>query len=219
MSFEAATIKPSNDPPGSPSGIAESAGRIVARHVTLRRCVRGAYNVPESQVLGGPKWADLDRYSIEATAGSPAGSRELMLMLQSLLAERFKLVVHREFRIVSGYRLVLAKRGLKAPASAPDRVSAGRSTRSRIDCEGCTMTQLSFKLSEVLHWPVVDMTDVAGRFDVRVDWKSEGADSNPVDYSTSIFAALQEQAGLKLESGRVSAEVLVIDSAEKPSEN
>ena len=80
--------------------------------------------------------------------GSPAGSRELMLMLQSLLAERFKLVVHREFRIVSGYRLVLAKRGLKAPASAPDRVSAGRSTRSRIDCEGCTMTQLSFKLPE-----------------------------------------------------------------------
>ena len=70
-----------------------------------------------------------------------------------------------------------------------------------------------------MHWPVVDMTDVAGRFDVRVDWKSEGADSNPVDYSTSIFAALQEQAGLRLESGRVSAEVLVIDSAEKPSEN
>lgn len=54
---------------------------------------------------------------------------------------------------------------------------------------------------------------------MKVDWKSEGSDNNPVDYGTSIFAALQEQAGLKLESGKVSAEVLVIDSAEEPSEN
>jgi uncharacterized protein (TIGR03435 family) len=219
MAFEAAVIKPSQDPPGSPSGIAESWGRIVAKHVTLKRCVRGAYNVAEAHVLGGPGWADLDRYHIEAKAASRVGSRELMLMLQTLLAERFKLVLHRELRMVSGYRLVLAKGGLKAPASAPDGASVGRSTRSRIDCEGCTMTQFSVKLSEVLHWPVVDMTGVAGKFDVKVDWKSEGADANPVDYSTSIFAALQEQAGLRMESGKVSAEVLVIDSAEKPSEN
>lgn len=55
--FEVASIKPSQDAPGSPSGIAESAGGIIAKHVTLRRCVRGAYSVPEPQIVGGPKWA------------------------------------------------------------------------------------------------------------------------------------------------------------------
>ena len=81
------------------------------------------------------------------------------------------------------------------------------------------MTQLSLKLSEVLHWPVVDMTNTAGKFDVMVDWKSDGANADTVDQSTSMFAALQEQVGLKLESGKVSTEVVVIDSVEKPSEN
>src|SRR6185295_17078080 len=94
--FEVATIKPSTDGPGTASGIFETNGRINAKHVTLRRCVRGAYNVPEPQILGGPKWVDEDRYYIEAKAPGPASSHDLMLMLQTLLAERFKLSLHRE---------------------------------------------------------------------------------------------------------------------------
>jgi uncharacterized protein (TIGR03435 family) len=218
--FDATSIKPSEDAPGSPSGISESAGGIVARHVTLKRCVRGAYDVPETQVVGGPKWVDQDRYYIVARSAARASGRELMLMLQALLADRFKLTLHRELRNVSGYKLVLGKGGLKAPASAPESGSTGMSTRSRIHCEGCTMAQLTLKLSEILHWPVVDKTGVEGKFDLKLDWKTEGADANPAaEGGTSIFTALQEQLGLKLESGKVAAEVLVIDSAEKPSEN
>ena len=79
-------------------GIFESKGRISAKNVTLKRCVRGAYDLPEPQIIGGPKWVDQDRYYIEAKATVPAGDHELMLMLQTLLADRFKLVLHREQR-------------------------------------------------------------------------------------------------------------------------
>ena len=229
--FEVASIRPSLEPPGSVVGIFESKGRISAKNVTLKRCVRGAYDLPEPQIIGGPKWVDQDRYSIEAKATVPAGGHELMLMLQTLLADRFKLVLHREQRTISGYRLVLGKGGLKAQASAPDRGSVGQSQRGRIEAEGCTMPQLALKLAEVLHQPVLDATGVTGKFDLKLEWTPDDMQARPPsadphagnapDAGTgpSIFAALQEQLGLKLESGKVSAEVLVIDSAEKPSEN
>jgi uncharacterized protein (TIGR03435 family) len=211
-------------------GIFESKGRISAKNVTLKRCVRGAYNVAEPQIIGGPKWVDQDRYYIEAKATVPAGDHDLMLMLQTLLADRFKLVLHREQRAISGYRLVLGKAGLKARASAPDHGSVGHSQRGRIDAEGCTMAQLALKLAEVLQRPVLDATGTPGKFDLKLEWtpddmqaKPPSADPRPGNApepgGPSIFAALQEQLGLKLESGKVSAEVLVIDSAEKPSQD
>jgi len=89
--FEVASIKPSEDPPGSVSGIFEDTGRINAKNVTLKRCVRGAYNIPEPQIMGGPKWVDQDRYYIEAKAAVPASDHELMLMLQTLLADRLRI--------------------------------------------------------------------------------------------------------------------------------
>lgn len=134
-------------------------------------------------------------------------------MLQSLLADRFKLVVHRELRIVFGYKLLLGKSGLKAPASPLAGRSISNSTRSRIDCEGCTMAQLALKLSEILRWAVVDHTGEVRKFDVKLDWRTDGPDDNPApEGGTSIFTALQEQLGLTLESGKVMAEVIVIDS-------
>ena len=77
--FDVASIKASEDPPGSVSGIFETTGRINAKNVTLRRCVRGAYNIPEHQIVGGPKWVDQDRYYIEAKAAVPASDRELIV--------------------------------------------------------------------------------------------------------------------------------------------
>lgn len=229
--FEVASIKPSPDAPGSVSGIFETKGRISAKNVTLKRCVRGAYDIPESQILGGPKWADEDRYYIEAKAAVPAGDHELMLMLQTLLAERFKLAFHREQRPVSGYRLVLGKGGLKARASVPDKGSTGNSRRGRIDAEGYTINQLALRLSEVLHRPVLDATGTAGKFDFKLEWTPDDMQAKlpsgdqraggapDAGVGPSIFAALQEQLGLKLETGKILAAVLVIDSAEKPSEN
>jgi uncharacterized protein (TIGR03435 family) len=229
--FEVAFIKPSLDGPGSAAGIFETNGRITAKHVTLKRCVRGAYNVPEPQILGGPKWVDEDRYYIEAKAAGPAGGHDLMLMLRTLLAERFKLSLHREQRTIPGYRLVLLKGGLKATASATDRGSAGNARRGGLDAQGYTMAQLALKLSEVLQRPVLDATETAGRFDFKLEWIPDDMQAKPpsgdqrlgsspdAGAGPSFFAALQEQLGLKLESGKVPADVLVIDSAQKPSAN
>ena len=123
---------------------------------------------------------------------------------------------------------MLGKAGLKAQASAPDRGSVGHSQRGRIEAEGCTMAQLALKLAEALQQPVLDATGVAGRFDLKLEWTPDDMQARPPsadqragnapDFGAgpSIFAALQEQLGLKLESGKVLAEVLVIDSAEKP---
>jgi uncharacterized protein (TIGR03435 family) len=226
--FEVASIKPSGAEPGS-SGIFEDKGRIHAKNCTLRRCIRGAYNVPETLILGGPKWIDDERYDIEAKAPGLAGGHEMMIMLQSLLAERFNLVFHRETRPMSGYALVVAKSGLKAPPSAPDGSSRTNSRRGGIDAQGCTMADLALKLSEAVHLPVADFTTAEGRFDFKLQWNPDDGQarppsgdkpaSTPVDSGPSIFAALQEQLGLRLESRKVPTEVLVIDRADKPSEN
>ena len=116
----------------------------------------------------------------QALATAPAGDRELMLMLQTLLADRFKLVFHREQRAIPGYRLTLGKGLLKAQASPPDRGSVGHSQRGRIDAEGCTMAQLALKLAEALHEPVIDTTGIAGRFDLKLEWTPDDMQAKPL---------------------------------------
>jgi uncharacterized protein (TIGR03435 family) len=230
--FEAASIKPSKAEPGSGSGITTRKGSISARNVTLKRCIRGAYDGQESQIVGGPKWVDEDRYDIDGKAAGPAGDRELMGMLQSLLSERFKLAFHRETRELPGYALVAAKSGLKAKRSQPDAESRTNSSRTEIDAEACSMHQLAQKLSEVIHLPVADLTAVEGAFDFQLKWTPEdvqakapsggdkpGSAAIDMGIGPSVFAALQEQLGLKLEPRKVPTEVLVIDHAEKASEN
>jgi uncharacterized protein (TIGR03435 family) len=222
--FEAASIKLSSADPGS-SGIATDIGRIAARNVTLKRCIRGAYNVPEAQVFGGPKWVDDERYNIDAKAAGPAGEHELMAMLQQLLADRFKLVLHRETRPLPGYALVAGKKGLTAKPSEPGSRSSSNSTRRSIECTACSMGSLAVKVSEVLHLPVADLTGIDGQFDFKLEFtpedlqaKTPSANDNAAQGPT-IFAAIEEQLGLKLDARKVPIEVLVIDRAEKPSEN
>ena len=199
---------------------------MTARNVTLKRCMRGAYGVPEAQVFGGPKWIDQDRYDIDAKAAGPAGDHELMAMLQTLLAERFKLVFHRETRRLSGYALVVGKNGPLAKHSAPDAGSRTESRRGVIEAEGCTVGQLAQKLSDSLHIPVADLTAVEGKFDFKLEWTPDDMQAGPpaaaaaeVAPGPSIFVALAEQLGLKLEARKLPTEVLVIDRAEKASEN
>ena len=124
--FEVASVKPTTAEPGSSSGISSEIGHISGRNVTLKHCIRSAYNVPEALVFGGPKWVDEERYDIDAKAAGPAGDGEMMLMLRSLLAERFQLVLHRETRPLPGYALVVGKKGLTAKRSLPGSLNNGR---------------------------------------------------------------------------------------------
>jgi uncharacterized protein (TIGR03435 family) len=210
--FDVASIKPTTAVPGSGSGISSDIGRITGRNVTLKRCIRGAYGIPEAQIFGGPKWVDEESYDIDAKAPGPAGDHEMMAMLQQLLAERFHLVFHRETRPLPGYALVVGKKGLTAKRSEPGIGSETSSSRRSIDATACDMGCLARKLSEVLHAPVADLTGIEGEFDFKLEW-------TPDDLQTAVLPALEEQLGLKLEGRKVPTEVLIIDSAEKATAN
>jgi len=124
--------------------------------------------------------------------------------------------------------MVAGKDGMKAKVSTTGR-SSGNARRGRIDAEGYTMGQLALKLSEALHLTVVDMTGISGKYDFKLEWTPDDMQAkepsdeqrlvNTSDNGPSIFAALQEQLGLKLESGKIPAEVLVIDAVDRPSAN
>jgi uncharacterized protein (TIGR03435 family) len=231
-SFEVASIKPSTEPPGI-AGVTTKTGRLSGHNVTLKHCIRSAYSLPYPQILGGPKWLDEDRYQIDAKAAAPAGDRELSLMLRTLLAERFKLVLHEETRTMPGYALVVGKAGMKAKRSEPGGEAKTSWSRENLDAVQCTLADLARKLSDILHVPVSDFTAIEGAYDFQLKWtpedmrasapaagnRPESATDQRIDPGTSLFAALQEQAGLKLETRKVPARVLIVDSAEKPAEN
>jgi uncharacterized protein (TIGR03435 family) len=220
--FEAASIKPTEVPGGS-SGMNTGSGRLRAYNVTLRRCIQGAYNIPEGQILGGPKWLDELHFDIVAKADHPAGDDELSLMLQSLLADRFKLMIHRDTQTRSGYALTVMKGGIKAEPSDPSAPATTNLTRTSLDAKGCDMTRLVMKLAGVLGAPVVDMSGDKRGFDISLHWVPDeltkpGAQAIVPD-GPSLFTALQEQLGLRLDSRKVPVEVLMVDQADMPSEN
>ena len=226
LAFEAASIKLTQGAPGSASGISEVKGRILGRNVTVKRIIRSAYDIPETLIFGGPKWADEEHYDIEAKAAGPVNGRDLMIMLQSLLAERFHLVFHREQRQMSGYALVVTKGGLKAERSAEGTKATTNANFSAgsIDAQASTITNLAQKLSDALHVSVADSTKVEGAFNFKLSWNPKDvtapASKSVVESSApSIFTALEEQLGLKLESSKRPVEALVIDSVQRPSEN
>lgn len=221
-SFEVATIKPAGPDEAGYSGEDGRDGLLKMWNVSLKRCIGYAYRIPEGQILGGPGWIDQLTYDILAKVDRPAGESELLAMLPSLLADRFKLRFHRETRTVPGYTLTVAKGGIKATPADPTRHSFGNGGRGFIDAGASGLGALTIRLSALLGKPVIDMTGDKRRFDFHLKWTPDdaqpGADSATPD-RPSLFTALQEQLGLKLESGKVQADVLIVDRAELPTEN
>jgi uncharacterized protein (TIGR03435 family) len=224
-SFDAASIKPSDAPNGNSSGIDTDNGLLRAHNVTLRRCITGAYGLPEAQILGGPKWIDELRYEIVAKTSTHAGDHGLMDMLQDLLADRFQLKLHHETRTVSGYELTLAKGGIKATPSEPGTDSATDTSKrgGRMDAKASSMSRLALKLADILGAPVSNLTNTEGKFDFALRWVPDDLQAKPGASDTpagpTLFTALQEQLGVKLEARKVPVNVLIIDHADLPSEN
>jgi uncharacterized protein (TIGR03435 family) len=160
-----------------------------------------------------------DKFDIAASqpSGSPPG--QILTMLQALLADRFGLVVHREPKLLSGYALVPGKKPPtlhEKPSGAGTNTSGGRGT---LKGTNISMAYLADFLSRELDQPVQDQTGLPGVFDVSLEWSPDQANPAP-DRPSSIFTAVQEQLGLKLQPQKVTVNVLVVDHAERvPTEN
>jgi uncharacterized protein (TIGR03435 family) len=251
--FEVASIRPNLSAADTVDLSAPVGGRFRAVNVTLRMLIMRAYKVKNFEISGGPGWMNSDRFDIAAGA-SDTGIDEgrFKLMLQALLADRFKLTVHRETKRMQVYALLPAGNRIKLPEPAgscfqhdmpppppapgqPPPIPCGgfMMDGSRLEGRRISMAQLVGALSNMLGRPAVDRTGYTGAFDVHLEFAPEsiaalggggfGApslSSDSVDSSRpTIFAAIQRQLGLKLESQKGPAEILVIDHAEKPSGN
>jgi bla regulator protein BlaR1 len=227
--FEVATIKPAHYA-GGPLRVTpkiEPAG-INFENVTLKLCIQRAYGVKPYQVTG-PAWIAADRYTILAKSGGHAKEEQLLLMLRTLLADRFKLVSHREMKDMPVYALVVAKNGPKLKESkGGDGItdgSGGPGGVSVIEGHDSPIGILTGVLRQQLDRPVLDETGLEGVYDYKLMFSSQsnqaGSNAGAADAASdpggapSIFTALQEQLGLKLEPRRAPIEVIVVDSAEK----
>ena len=206
--FDVAAIRPSHTPADSGSGIYTGHGKVRAENVTLKRCIIGAYGVGPNQVFGGPDWLDSDRFEIDAKIDRGINdSRVLDQMLQALLADRFKLIMHRENRTITAYVLDLAKNGPKLEKAEGGESNTNASTSDRgVTLVGRNMGLDAFaeRLARFLDLPVINRTGLKGAFNFKLEWvpeKLKWADG------PSIFAALAEQLGLRLRSQKTPIEV------------
>jgi len=215
-SFEVASVKPVN-PPAGPHVVSLLAdhGTLKIEAAELRQIVGLAYGIQRVRVVGGPAWSDSDQFDIAAKAERPDVTRdEIRAMLQTLLADRFELQVHRETKELPAYALVVARSGSKLKASASDGKpsltdTVGPNGEQRTVLIASPLRLLVNMLANTLGSPVVDQTGLDGLYDYTFEWP--GARS-------SLFAAVDE-LGLKLEAKKQAVEVLVIDRAKRPSAN
>jgi uncharacterized protein (TIGR03435 family) len=228
LQFEAATVKP-HTPANTPgvnerSGIDEGRGTIRIENMTLRAIIQMAYGIRGYQ-FSGPDWLDGARFNI--TAKTPEGYTrdQLRPMMQNLLAERFKLAVHREEKQVAGYVLVVAKGGPKLKPGAADR-SYFTARPGLISCTRASMDELASALTGGLGRPVANRTELSGPYDLKLEWTpdAEVARGDPAlaadQQWPSLFTALRDQLGLRLDTNKVTVGVIVVDHVEKtPTEN
>lgn len=226
--FDVAAIHPHIPDPHEHNSIWSSPtdGHFRAANVSVIMLIHWAYEVPETRILGAPGWAGTTYFNIDATADpsvdatlekltSDAARKQKEEMVQTLLADRFKLVMHTETRELPIYKLVVARGGAKLgdPKHSGTTFNYGR---GHIEVEGSnSLAFLAEELSKETGRNVVDKTGITGRYDLKLQWTpDDAADSGP-----SLFTALEEQLGLKLQPAKGPVQVLVIDHVEMPSAN
>ena len=263
--FEVGSIK-QNKSDDVLSSVVLQGGRFTATNVTLRELIRVAYEIQNPQLAGGPNWMGSERFDVAAKTESdppisrPDSERRMLLMIQRLLAERFKLTLHTETRELQAYALVMGRtdrrmgpRLRESQVDCADVMAAARAQTERVAfpppgerqmCDmftgvpprsaagGVSMPQLATSLSRIAKRTVLDQTGLVGIFDFDLQWTPEGLPQRPAEAGDqpirlngfdvdpngpSIFTALQEQLGLKLEPQDAPVEVLVVDNAQRPT--
>jgi uncharacterized protein (TIGR03435 family) len=226
--FDVASIKPNRSDNGR-SSMRGSEGRVTMENVSLRKLILAAHGIPDDReyMLVGPDWLGSERFDIQATFPPATGQEQMRQMLQTLLRDRFKLALHRETKQLPMYALVVAKGGPKIHA-VEDGQGRTSSRIGQLDASKITMQKLADLLARMTGQPVIDSTGLTGVFDFKLEWSPDetqkllpqGETAPAAGSGPSIFSALQDQLGLKLESRKGPVEVLVVDRIEKvPTEN
>jgi len=239
LAFDVVSIKPF-DPNGGRTALSLPGGEgLNATYSTVRALIGFAYDIRDPQLMGGPAWRGSDRYDVIARTAADeraaplnrapsseeiqASDNRTREKTRSILAERFGLVVHRETREQVVYLLTVAKGGSKLKEIAT--ADRHETTRGRGRNKGCAATteMLAGLLSGATGRPVVDKTGITGNYDWVLEWSPDAgvrdADSAPAGSGPTVFTALQEQLGLRLESGKAPIEMLVVDHLDRPSPN
>src|ERR1017187_9519910 len=208
-----------------------SNGRFAATGITAKLVLMLAYDIQESQIVGGPSWLATEKWDVEAKSTDQVAhsAEETHHMLQSLLGERFALRIHRQTEQRPAYILVVGKGGPKFKAAEQDGSTNYRITGNSISLERGDLARMVQLLSTALGKPVIDRTGLGGRYDLSLLWDDApilqggvpGLDA-PVktgDDRGSIFTAIRDQLGLRLDPMRAAVEVIVVDRIERPSQN
>lgn len=188
-----------------------SPGRFYALNGSIGELVRFAYDIKEYQ-LSAPDWMIKgDGYDIEANAAPGTTRKQMRPMVQTLLQERFKLVIHRETRMLPLYVLTVARGGPKLKQAAEGERRSGNFEHTRLTSRKVSMPQFAEDLSREMDQIVQDSTGISGLYDIVLEFApDESATGLP-----SIFTAIQQQLGLKLTASKGPVEIVVVDHAEK----
>ena len=226
--FEVAAIKVSG-PDSAPMSIRRTETHFTTSNTTLPFLIRWAYAIDENQLIGLPKGLDTNFDIVAKIPDEKLVPGRLQLMMQSLLADRFKLRIHRETRELTSYTLFVDKGGAKVrfmDSSGPMGQDPFKMTdRGRLVGTQVTAPMLATVLAEHLGRPVVDATELSGRFDFILEWTpntdpaSSGLPSN-IANRPSLFTAIREQLGFRLDARKSQVEVIVVDNLQKlPTNN
>lgn len=216
--FEVASVK-ANRSGVNGGALKRSGGRLTFENVSLRECIAFAYGIADGRdyELSGPEWLDFEKFDVAATFPPETSRERVREMMQTLLAERFRLKTHRESRQLKAFVLVVAKRGARLTAASKDSEEAFTFGEGHVTARALSMSALADRLSGSvfkLDRPVVDMTGIRGAYDFTLQWDPDGLSG------ASLFTALEEQLGLKLEARETSVRILVVDHADRaPREN
>lgn len=215
--FEVASVKVNPAGPDGANSYSPTPGRLRVTGASLKQLIQVAYHVPAGTLFGTGGWIESDRFDIDAKAAGKSTFDEDLVMLRALLVDRFQLRFHHETRQIKMQALVVAKGGPKFQASKDQDLKERVNIRAT-EISGVAIPFGHFVsiLAAQLGYPITNQTGLSGRYDLALQYVRD--DSPGVD-GPSVFAALEDQLGLKLETRKGPMEVFVIDSAQRPSEN
>jgi len=241
--YDVASVKPNKANDGM-MRIMNHPDGFSCTNISLKTLIGNAYGIRQDLITGGPAWADSVGFDVEAKvsgedveAFKKLTGRQRNSLLQALLADRFHLKVHHETKTLPMYDLLIAKGGsrLKANAPAPPSPDAAKDPEAAkprgmmtmgpgmLKGQGLPMASIANQLSYALQATVSDKTGLTGDFDFELKWTPDDAGPTNADTSSepniSIFTAVQEQLGLKLQPTKGPVDTLVIDHAEQAAEN